>query len=100
LLALLRRRVAPMRPDALGRIWLQYLALLQRRGHSIADHEGPEAIRQRAMRSWPEAGEAIEQLTRGYEALRFGNTDPATRESALSELRHQLRLVARRAVRR
>lgn len=100
LLALLRRRVPHVRPDALGRIWQQYLALLQRRGLAIADHEGPEAIRHRAMRAWPEAGEAIEHLTRGYEALRFGNPDLARQESELSELRRQLRLVVRRAVRR
>jgi hypothetical protein len=100
LLALLRRRVPHARPDAVGRIWQRYLALLQRRGLSIADHEGPEAIRHRAVRAWPEAGDAIERLTRGYEALRFGTPDAAGWQSTLPELRRQLRLVARRAVRR
>jgi hypothetical protein len=99
LLALLRRR-AHAHTDALGRIWQRYLALLQRRGLPIADHEGPEAIRHRAMRAWPEAGDAIERLTRGYEALRFGTPDPARWQGTLPDLRRQLRLVARRAVRR
>jgi transglutaminase-like putative cysteine protease len=99
LLAFLRRR-AHAHPDALGRIWQRYVALLQRRGLPIADHEGPEAIRHRAMRAWPEAGDAIERLTRGYEALRFGTPDPARWQGTLPDLRRQLRLVARRAVRR
>ncbi len=49
LLALLTRRVRPVRRDALARLWERFITLLRRQGISVAAHDGPEAIRIRAQ---------------------------------------------------
>jgi transglutaminase-like putative cysteine protease len=87
------------RPDAAGRLWLRYLALLEKRGLDIADHEGPEAIRRRAQRAWPEAADAVKEFTRDYTRLRFGRQQAGAETHALPRLRRQLRVIARATAR-
>lgn len=94
LAAFMRPHASHPRPDALGRIWQRYIALLARRGLPVAAHEGPESIRRRAQRQWPAAVEAIERLTRHYEALRFGPANAASTQAALADMRLQVRDIA------
>jgi transglutaminase-like putative cysteine protease len=100
LLALfMRPRTPQARPDALGRIWRRYLAVLARRGLPVAAHDGPESIRRRAQRRWPAAADGIARLTRRYEMLRFGPASAGSNEGGLAELRRHVSDVSR-AIRR
>jgi transglutaminase-like putative cysteine protease len=94
-LAALRLRGRPARRDPLQRLWERYLALLARRGLAVAGHEGPEGVRRRAQRAWPEASGLIGEFTRGYERLRFGAPAAAGMDAAMGILRTQLRAIAR-----
>lgn len=81
----------PARPqDALGRVWSRYLKLLEKRGLPVAAHEGPEAIRRRAQRAWPEAASHIGEFTRGYAQLRFGRITTGKTTVVLLDLRRKL----------
>lgn len=85
-----------VRPDAIGRTWQAYCAVLARHGLQVQSHEGPEAVRRRAAMRWPGAAPALERFTRTYADLRFGRTrsgmqpDAALR-AALDEVRRALR---------
>lgn len=94
LFAWLALRAPRPRHDALGRIWMRYLALLARRGLAVADHDGPEALRQRAQRQWPSAAAEIDAFTRSYEQLRFGRGDAAD-PATLRQLERRLRAISR-----
>lgn len=95
------RRTADTQPDALGRLWENFVALLQRRGLAIAAHEPPRAIAARATRQFPALADEIGRFATCYLDGRFGpdGTPPAT---VLSAMRHQLRWMQRasRAARR
>jgi transglutaminase-like putative cysteine protease len=91
----LRRRGTRRAGDALGRLWERYVALLARRGLDIAGHDGPEAIRRRAQRAWPQASQDIERFTSDYTKLRFGRDGAAAAPGVLPELRGTLNAIAR-----
>jgi transglutaminase-like putative cysteine protease len=100
-LLLLAGRTPRARPDAIGRLWGKFAAVLAHHGLAIAEHEGPEAVRRRATQAWPAAGSAIERFTRGYEMLRFGRGPASGHELAslrvaLREVRQALSRTARR----
>lgn len=94
LFALLARRSRLPRHDALGRQWEGFIALLQRRGVVIADHEGPEAVRHRALREFPAATDDIDGFVSDYERLRFGPGAGAS-AAALRGMRTRLSAIAR-----
>jgi transglutaminase-like putative cysteine protease len=88
LLGIARWRLPRARQDATGRLWEDFLALLGRHGLPIAAHEGPQAIRLRALRTWPGADRHILAFTQAYERLRFGrDADPVLLQSMRQELR-------------
>jgi protein-glutamine gamma-glutamyltransferase len=58
--------------DRLGATWLQYQALLRRRGMDIAPHEPPRAIARRAAGRFPQVAAQVSQFTEQYLALRYG----------------------------
>ncbi len=80
-------------PDALGRTWNRFLALLASRGIGIAAHEGPRAIAARAVARLPAAAADIGSFASRYEQLRFGTAEQS--ESAIRAMRAQLRRIAR-----
>jgi protein-glutamine gamma-glutamyltransferase len=88
-----RRRPVGARPDALARIWAQYVALLASRGITVAAYDGPRAIAALAAGRLPSAAAEISAFTARYAALRFGTAEST--ETALSFLRAQLRRIAR-----
>jgi transglutaminase-like putative cysteine protease len=88
-----RRRPAGARPDALRRIWKQYVLLLASRGITVAAHDGPRAIAAQAAGRLPSAAAEIGEFTARYAALRFGTAESS--EAALSFLRARLRQIAR-----
>jgi hypothetical protein len=94
LMALLKNREPRARQDALAKVWGRFLKLLQQRGVAIADHDGPEAIRQRAQQQIPEAAGAIDLFASDYERLRFGGGDSGDAQ-ALAALRTRLGAIAR-----
>jgi transglutaminase-like putative cysteine protease len=91
--AWLARRAQSARRDALARLWEGFIAMLARRGLAIADHEGPEAIRRRAMREFPDASTDIQRFVSVYEQLRFGPA--AASPVALAGMRALLSAIAR-----
>jgi len=96
LLAIVRLRWPATRPDATGRLWGKFLALLGRNGLAVAAHEGPQSIRHRALRAWPEAERHITAFTLAYEQLRFGRkADPGMVQSMQKELRELARAIGR-----
>jgi protein-glutamine gamma-glutamyltransferase len=95
LLLLLGRRTVQARPDALGRSWQRFAALLSRRGVDVAAHDGPDAVRRQAQRELPEAAADIEGFVRDYAQLRFGRQAGAGDERALRGLNARLRAIAR-----
>lgn len=81
------------RSDALGRIWNNFIALLEARGMAIAAHDGPRAIAARAAARWPAAAADIIVLAQRYEQLRFGTVQGDA--AALRLLQVSLRKIAR-----
>jgi hypothetical protein len=67
--------------------------MLGRRGIAIADHDGPEAIRRRAQREFPQATADIQRFVSDYERLRFG--PGGTDASALRQMRASFSAIAR-----
>jgi protein-glutamine gamma-glutamyltransferase len=88
-----RRARAPA-ADLLGTIWLQYQALLRRRGMDIAPHEPPRAIARRVAVRFAQAAADVGEFTAQYLALRYGAGDNASKEQ-LSALRALLRRISR-----
>lgn len=91
--AIARRRPSGARPDAIARIWKQYVALLASRGVTVAVHEGSHAAAAKAAGNLPSAAAEIGEFTAIYERLRFG-TDESS-EEALRSLRALLDRIAR-----
>lgn len=94
LTAMLARRGPRPRRDHLGRLWEDFLVMLRRRGITVADHDGPDAIRQRARRLLPEAAGDIDVFAAGYARLRYGDGNAADAR-ALDALRVKLSAIAR-----
>jgi hypothetical protein len=88
-----RQRSAGARPDALARIWKQYVSLLVSRGVTVAAHDGSRTIAARAAGRLPSAAGEISEFTVCYEGLRFGTT--VTSEEALRSLRAVLGRIER-----
>ncbi len=86
------RRPRSTKPDALGRTWNRFLALLVSRGIDIKEHDGPRAIAIRAAAGLPEAAAEISDFTSRYESLRFGTAGPD--EAAIRAMRTRLRRIA------
>jgi transglutaminase-like putative cysteine protease len=80
--------------DALGTLWLHFIALLRRRGLTIAVHDGPRAIAHRAAQRLPSAAAHINAFSEIYLRLRFG-PDAPYRSADLRNLRGLLRQIAR-----
>jgi transglutaminase-like putative cysteine protease len=91
--AIARRRSSGARPDAIARIWNQYVALLASRGVTVAAHDGTRAAAAKAGGKLPLAAAEIGEFTALYERLRFG-TDESS-EEALRSLRALLDRIAR-----
>jgi transglutaminase-like putative cysteine protease len=81
------------RPDALARIWKQFVTLLASRGIAVAAHDGPRAVATKAAGRLPSAAAEINGFTARYVALRFGTAESS--EEALMFLREQLRRIER-----
>jgi protein-glutamine gamma-glutamyltransferase len=100
LVALWTQRVA-RRPgaDRLGAAWLQYQALLLRRGLAVAAHEPPRAIARKAAARFPQVAGQVNDFTEQYLALRYGASALASKGAAskdqVSEMRALLRRIAR-----
>ncbi len=98
LLALLSRREARAPRDPLARLWEKFSLLLQRRGVTVADHDGPDAIRRRARLQLPQAAGEIDLFAKEYARLRYGGGNARDRH-ALALLRSKLSAIARLAAR-
>ena len=93
------RRVPTQQPDAVGRLWLKYRALLDRRGLAAAPFEAPRALARRIARGVPDAADAVGTFTEHYLRLRYGPGSGATERDA-AQLKAQLRAIAGRLPRR
>jgi len=81
-----RLRARPRDPAAAA--YRRFCAKLARHGVVRGPAEGPLDFAERACRELPEAGQAIDDVTALYVALRYGKADWAT---ALPELRRRVR---------
>ena len=68
----LRRSVARLKPDRLGRAWLRATRRLARVAPPRAAHEGPLDYARRVSALRPEIGPRVEALATRYARLRFG----------------------------
>jgi transglutaminase-like putative cysteine protease len=60
LMALLKHREPRARRDGLARLWERFARLLRRRGIEVADCDGPDAVRRRAVGLLPQASGEID----------------------------------------
>lgn len=63
--------------DPLVRVYDRYCRKLARAGLARAPHEGPLDYARRAIARWPDQRHAIEAITAGYVAVRYGAGAPA-----------------------
>jgi protein-glutamine gamma-glutamyltransferase len=91
--ALARRGPARTRPDAVARIWKQFVSLLASRGITVAAHDGPRTVAAKAARRLPSAAAEINGFIARYVAMRFGTAESS--EEALTFLRDHLRRIER-----
>jgi hypothetical protein len=87
--------------DKLGAAWLQYQALLRRRGMVVALHEPPRAIARKTAARFPQVAAQVNEFTEQYLALRYGasagplaSKGPVSKDQ-VSALRALLRRIAR-----
>jgi len=83
------------RSDALGQLWLAFIALLQRRGLAIAAHDGPHAISQRAARHLPALAQSIRGFADSYVHWRFGAAAGMPPAMVIRKMRRELRQMGR-----
>jgi transglutaminase-like putative cysteine protease len=91
--AIARQRSAGASPDALARIWKQYVALLASRGITVEASDAARTVAAKAAGQLPAAAAEIGEFTMRYEEMRFGTAGSS--EAALSCLRDQLRRIER-----
>jgi hypothetical protein len=95
------RRARGPGADRLGAAWLQYQALLLRRGIAVAAHEPPRAIARKAAAKFPQVAAQVNDFTEQYLALRYGAGAGAlaskggASKDQISEMRALLRRIAR-----
>jgi hypothetical protein len=70
--AALRRSVARVRPDRIGRAWLRATGKLARVAAPRAANEGPLDYATRIAAARPDLAPAVTEIARRYSALRFG----------------------------
>jgi transglutaminase-like putative cysteine protease len=87
----LRRSVARLKPDRIGRAWLDATRKLARVAPPRAPTEGPLAYAGRIAAARPELAAAVTDIALRYAALRFG---PAANDAAIAELRERVRRLA------
>jgi len=88
-------RAAVAQADALGQLWLGFIALLQRRGLTIAAHEGPHTISRRAATHLPALAQPIREFAERYVDWRFGTAAALPPAAVLRRMRRELRRLAR-----
>jgi transglutaminase-like putative cysteine protease len=95
-------RAATPRTDALGGLWLAFIALLRRRGLTVSQHEGPQAIARRAATHLPALSQPIRSFADNYMRWRFSAAAGVPPANVLRSMRRELRQMARasRAARR
>jgi hypothetical protein len=68
----LRRSIARVKPDRIGRAWLRVTRKLARVAPARSDDEGPYAFAARIAVARPELAERVQAIATRYARLRFG----------------------------
>lgn len=84
----MRRTVARLKPDALGRAWLRATRRLEHVAPARAAHEGPIDFARRVGRVRPDLRERVDSLASRYARLRFG---AAASKEEISEFEREVR---------